>query len=118
MIYDIEQLKERIDESVNTNGQRAITGATLNGTLKDIVGTLGQGMSLASVIYPGYDEPEHDGTVFYVATEKGTYFPQAQFPIVIENDGISIIYWNEYVGKWLVTNIIDTTQATTSSQTA
>lgn len=107
MIYDIEQLKERIDESVNTNGQRAITGATLNGTLKDIVGTLGKGMSLASVIYPGTDEPEHDGTVFYVATEKGTYFPQAQFPVVIENDGINIIYWNQYVGKWLVTNVID-----------
>lgn len=107
MIYDIEQLKERIDESVNTNGQRAISGAILNNTLKDIVGTLGQGMSLAAVIYPGADEPEHDGTVFYVATEKGTYFPQAQFPIVIENDGIKIIYWNEYVGKWLLRDVID-----------
>lgn len=107
MIHEIEQLKDRIDESVNTNGQRAITGAILNNTLKDIVDTLGQGRTFAGIIHPESDEPEHDDTVFYIATEKGTYFPQALLPVIIENDGINIIYWNFYVGKWMKTNVID-----------
>ncbi len=107
MIHEIEQLKDRIDESVTTNGQRAITGAILNNTLKDIVDTLGQGRTFAGVIPPEYDEPEHDDTVFYIATEKGTYFPQALLPVIIEDDGINIIYWNFYVGKWMKTNVID-----------
>lgn len=107
MIHEIEQLKDRIDEDVNTNGQRAIRGAILNNTLKDMVDTLGKGRTFANVINPEYDEPEHDDTVFYIATEKGTYFPTSQFPVIIENDGINIIYWNFYVGKWMKTNVID-----------
>lgn len=102
MLHDIELLNETIDESVNTNGQRAITGVILNHTLKDIAETLGQGRSYAGQIYPSSAEPDHNDAVFYIATEKGTYFQQAQLPLEIEKDGIYVVYWNFYVGKWML----------------
>ena len=101
MLHDIEQLNERIDESVNTNGQRAITGVILNHTLKDIAETLGQGRSYAGQIYPSSAEPDHDDSVFYFATGKGTYFQQTELPLEIEMDGIYVVYWDFYIGKWM-----------------
>lgn len=106
MLHDIELLNETIDESVNTNGQRAITGAILNSTLKDITETLGQGRSYAGPINPSSAEPEHNDAVFYIATEKGTYLQDAQFPVVIDRDGVYIVYWNFYVGKWMCSSVI------------
>jgi hypothetical protein len=106
MLHDIEQLNERIDESVNTNGQRAITGVILNHTLKDIAETLGQGRSYAGQIYPSSAEPDHNDAVFYIATEKGTYLQDAQFPVVIDRDGVYIVYWNYYIGKWMCSSVI------------
>lgn len=101
MLHDIEQLNERIDESVNTNGQRAISGVILNRTLKDIAETLGQGRSYAGTINPSSAEPDHNDSVFYFATGKGTYFQQTELPLEIERDGIYVVYWDFYIGKWM-----------------
>ena len=106
MLHDIEQLNERIDENVNTNGQRAITGAILNSTLKDIAETLGQGRSYAGLIYPSSAEPDHNDAVFYIATEKGTYLQDAQFPVVIDRDGVYLVHWDFYIGKWMKSSVI------------
>lgn len=100
MLHDIELLKETIDESVNTNGQRAITGAILNNTLKDIAETLGQGRSYAGAINPSSAEPDHNDAVFYIATEEGTYFPDTPLPVVIDRDGVYIVYYDFYAGVW------------------
>lgn len=106
MLHDIKLLKETIDENVNTNGQRAITGAILNSTLKNIADTLGQGRSYAGTINPSSVEPDHNDAVFYIATEKGTYFTDAQIPVVIDRDGVYIVYWNFYIGKWMYSSVI------------
>lgn len=100
MLHDIEQLNERIDENVNTNGQRAITGAILNSSLKDITNIIGKGRRFAGTLYPDNAEPDHDDSVFYLAMNKGTYFPSIPLPLEIERDGIYVVHWNFYIGKW------------------
>lgn len=101
MLHDIELLKETIDENVNTNGQSAITGAILNSTLKDIANIIGKGRRFAGTLYPDNAEPDHDDSVFYLAMKKGTYFPSIPLPLEIERDGIYVVHWNFYIGKWM-----------------
>ena len=101
MLHDIELLKETIDEDVNTNGQRAITGVILNHTLKDIANIIGKGRRFAGTLYPDNAEPDHDDSVFYLAMKKGTYFPSNPLPLEIERDGIYVVRWNFYIGKWM-----------------
>lgn len=100
-LFEIERLKERIDDAIHENGNKEITGAVLNETLKDIADTLGQGRTYAGYITPASPEPEHDGLVFYIASEKGTYFPEAQQPPHVLNDGFTVVYWNTGVGRWM-----------------
>lgn len=100
-LFEIERLKERIDDAIHENGNKEITGAVLNETLKDIADTLGQGRTYAGYITPASPEPEHDGLVFYIASEKGTYFPEAQQPAPVWNDGFTVVYWNTGVGRWM-----------------
>lgn len=101
MLHDIELLNETIDENVNTNGQRAITGAILNSTLKGITNIIGKGLRFAGTLYPDNAEPDHDDSVFYLAMKKGTYFPSIPLPLEIERDGIYVVHWNFYIGKWM-----------------
>lgn len=100
-LFEIERLKERIDDAIHENGNKEITGAVLNETLKDIADTLGQGRTYAGIVTPASPEPEHDGLVFYIASEKGTYFPEAQQPAHVLNDGFTVVYWNTGVGRWM-----------------
>lgn len=104
-LFEIERLKERIDDAIHENGNKEITGGVLNGTLKDIADTLGQGRTYAGVVTPSSPEPEHDGLVFYIASKKGTYFPEASQPPHVLNDGFTVVYWNTGVGRWMTRNV-------------
>lgn len=104
-LFEIERLKERIDDAIHENGNKEITGGVLNGTLKDIADTLGQGRTYAGVVTPSSPEPEHDGLVFYIASEKGTYFSEASQPPQVSNDGFTVVYWNTGVGRWMTRNV-------------
>lgn len=104
-LFEIERLKERIDDAIHENGNKEITGAVLNETLKDIADTLGQGRTYAGVVTPASPEPEHDGLVFYIASKKGTYFPEAQQPPQVLNDGFTVVYWNTGVGRWMTRSV-------------
>lgn len=104
-LFEIERLKERIDDAIHTNGNREITGDVLNETLKDIADTLGQGRTYAGIVTPSSPEPEHDGLVFYIASEKGTYFSEASQPPQVSNDGFTVVYWNTGVGRWMTRNV-------------
>lgn len=104
-LFEIERLKERIDDAIHENGNKEITGGVLNGTLKDIADTLGQGRTYAGYITPASPEPEHDGLVFYIASEKGTYFSEASQPPQVSNDGFTVVYWNTGIGRWMTKNV-------------
>lgn len=41
-----EELKQEIDDNINTNGQESITGENLNRVLNDIVDTIGAGLPI------------------------------------------------------------------------
>lgn len=104
-LFEIERLKERIDDAIHENGNKEITGGVLNETLKDIADTLGQGRTYAGVVTPSSPEPEHDGLVFYIASKKGTYFPEASQPPHVSNDGFTVVYWNTGIGRWMTRNV-------------
>lgn len=105
--FEIERLKERIDDAIHTNGNRDITGAVLNETLKDIADTLGTGKNYGGIVTPSSPEPEHNDIMFYIANEKGTYFSEAQQPITVRNDGLTVIYWNQGVGRWMMRGVTE-----------
>lgn len=104
-LFEIERLKERIDDAIHENGNKEITGGVLNETLKDIADTLGQGRTYAGVVTPSSPEPSHDGLVFYIASEKGTYFPEASQPPHVSYDGFTVVYWNTGIGRWMTRNV-------------
>ena len=98
------ELKQLIDAEVNTNGHRGITGASLNGVLKSMCDVLGGGREYGGLA-DFDDEPEKDEHLFYVRTKKGQDIWQNPY-LDISKDGIYILFWNEGVGRWMVSELI------------
>ena len=67
------ELKQTIDEKINTNGNQEITGEVLNGVLNLMVELLGNGATFAGMAHTNLVPEETDAKVFYVATVPGTY---------------------------------------------
>lgn len=67
------QLLAAIQAAIKQNGTNDITGQLMQDTLTTIVGTLGRFAQFAGVAIPSTNPGTPDQTVFYLATQVGTY---------------------------------------------
>ncbi len=67
------QLLAAIRAAIKQNGTNDITGQLMQDTLTTIVGTLGRFAQFAGVAIPSTNPGTPDQTVFYLATQVGTY---------------------------------------------
>lgn len=67
------QLLSVIRTAIKQNGTNDITGQLMQDTLTTIVGTLGRYAQFAGVAIPSTNPGNPDQTVFYLATQVGTY---------------------------------------------
>ena len=67
------QLLSIIRAAIKQNGTNDITGQLMQDTLTTIVGTLGRFAQFAGVAIPSTNPGNPDQTVFYLATQVGTY---------------------------------------------
>lgn len=89
-----ENLKQSITEVIRTNGNQEITGAVLQSTLLTIISTVGANATFVGIATPTTNPGTPDGSVFYLASESGTY---TNFGGVELQDGLSVLMWN---GSW------------------
>lgn len=89
-----ENLKQSITEVIRTNGNQEITGAVLQSTLLTIISTVGANATFAGIATPTTNPGTPDGSVFWLASESGTY---TNFNAIELQDGLSILMWN---GSW------------------
>ena len=98
MSWDI--LKKSVENAINTNGNRAITGQTLQNVLINIISEVGKNSTFAGIATPETNPGVFDGPIFYIATTAGIYinFDNTQVSedevVVLEWDTIS---WNKKV---------------------
>ena len=89
-----EQLKQSVSEVIRTNGNQEITGSILQSTLLTIISTVGANATFAGIATPTTNPGTPDGSVFYLASEGGTY---TNFNAIELQDGLSVLMWN---GTW------------------
>lgn len=84
-----------INAQIKTNGQKAITGAKLNGVLVQMVNELGSGYQFIDIATPATDPGTPDENVWYIASQAGTY---TNFGGIIVNENeVCALVWN---GSW------------------
>lgn len=85
-------LKAAVAEVIKTNGNQEITGAVLQKVLNNIISNVGENASFVGVATPSTNPGTHDGNVFYLATEAGTY---SNFGGIVNNGECLILKKNE-----------------------
>jgi len=88
-----EDLKQSITDVIYTNSVNAITGDGLQGELHRICDALGENATYAGVAVPATNPGTPDGTVYYFASEMGTY---THFSGIVINqpDKLYTFSWN------------------------
>lgn len=100
------ELKTAISNIVKTNGTNAITGASLQSVLLNMVTKLGENYMFAGVATPATTPGTPDGNVFYLASAAGTY---TNFNNTVVTDGeLAILMWK---GSWSKQSIAIATQS-------
>lgn len=89
-----EQLKQSVSDVIKTNGNQEITGSILQNVLLTIISTVGANATFAGIATPATNPGTPDGSVFYLASESGTY---TNFGNIELQDGLSVLMWN---GSW------------------
>lgn len=89
-----EQLKQSVSDVIKTNGNQEITGSILQNVLLTIISTVGANATFVGVATPATNPGTPDGSVFYLASEAGTY---SNFGSIELQDGLSVLIWN---GSW------------------
>lgn len=91
-------LIQNITENIKTNGSQAITGASLQAVLLQMVSELGQaGYIFGGVVNPGDSPASSDSNRFYVAATAGTY---TNFNDATVNGGELAIFTYSAGGSW------------------
>lgn len=94
-------LKAAIAAVIKTNGNQEITGAVLQSTLNTIVSNLGENATFKEIATPTTVPGTPDGTLFYIAYEKGIYVNFNAIDIT-DDDGLVILLYSE---NWYKINI-------------
>jgi hypothetical protein len=68
-----DTLKMAVASVVNTNGMQAITGQNLQDVLNSIISNVGENATFAGIASLDTNPGSPDGSVFYIATDSGTY---------------------------------------------
>jgi len=85
-------LKAAIAAIVKANGNQEITGTNLQQTLFSIVDNVGENATYAGIATTSTNPGTPDGSIFYMASEQGTY---SNFSAIeIEQGEIAILLWN------------------------
>lgn len=93
---------------IKTNGTNDITGQLMQDTLTTIVGTIGRFATFAGVAIPSTNPNNPDQTVFYLATQQGTYVNFGGVQI----SGTRICAIHNINGAWALEVIITLTDGT------
>ena len=70
---DYDNLKDAVKAVIKQNGNQEITGDLLQAVLLSIISNVGEYAGLVGQANPATVPGNHDGPVFFVATEPGTY---------------------------------------------
>ena len=96
------KLKKAIADVIKTNGNQEITGAIMQQTLMSIVDNVGSNAQFGGVAVPSTVPADTDGSVFYLASTKGTY-PNFNN---IEVDASEIaVFTKDTAGTWVKTSL-------------
>lgn len=90
-----DTLKATIDAYIRANGVKAITGPVLNGVLRAMVDSLGNGFLFAGEALPNGDPGTPDQNVVRYATQAGTYTNYGGYV----HDGKHLV-WFVWHGSW------------------
>ena len=90
-----DTLKATIDAFIRANGVKAITGPVLNGVLRAMVDSLGNGFLFAGEALPNGDPGTPDQNVVRYATQAGTYTNYGGYV----HDGKHLV-WFVWHGSW------------------
>lgn len=93
---------------IKQNGTNDITGQLMQDTLTTIVGTIGRFATFAGVAVPSTNPNNPDQTVFYLATQQGTYVNFGGVQI----SGTRICAIHNISGAWALEVIITLTDGT------
>ena len=97
-----------IKSVIRQNGTNDITGQLMQDTLTTIVGTIGRYATFAGVAVPSTNPNNPDQTVFYLATQQGTYVNFGGLTIT----GTRICAIHNISGTWALEVIITLTDGT------
>lgn len=89
-------LKAAVASIIKANGNKEITGQTLQEVLLGIVSNLGRNATLAGIAKPSTNPGVPDGPVFYLTSAKGTY-PNFNGIEVLNNEIVALV-WDD--GAW------------------
>lgn len=84
------KLKASVAEVIKTNGNQEITGQILQNVLNSIISNVGGNASFVDIATPSTNPGTPDGSVFYLATQNGTYYNFGG--IVVENEAAILLY--------------------------
>lgn len=96
-----EQLKSEVSNVIKTNGTQSITGQIMQNVLLTIISTIGENATFAGIAEPTTSPGTPDGTLFYIAYEKGIYVNFNAIDIT-DDDGLVILL---YSSDWSKINI-------------
>lgn len=94
-----QDLIGQINADINTNGNRAITGAKMNSVLNEMVSVLGDGFRIAGEVYPNSESPtDPENGMCYIAATSGSYVNFGN--IGVNDDEIAFIYYDSDNESW------------------
>ena len=94
-----QDLIGQINADINTNGNRAITGAKMNSVLNEMVSVLGDGFRIAGEVYPNSEAPtDPENGMCYIAATSGSYVNFGN--IGVNDDEIAFIYYDSDNESW------------------
>lgn len=94
-----QDLIGQINADINTNGNRAITGAKMNSVLNEMVSVLGDGFRISGEITPQSEAPtDPENGMCYIAATSGSYVNFGN--IGVNDDEIAFIYYDSDNESW------------------